>query len=90
MSQDEAERAEGAKAGEADGGGGLAPTPFDGPLAAPLIFLAMAVWFAYDGWWNRSPGAHSWRWLSRGGAGAFVLLAAYFLVRALREWRAGG
>jgi hypothetical protein len=76
-------------AGGEDDGATVAPTPFDGPFAAPLLFLGLALWFAYDGWWNRAPGPHPWQWLSRGGAGLFLLLGVHFLVRALRERRAG-
>ena len=28
------------------------PTPFDHPLAFPLLLLAMGLWFGYDGWFN--------------------------------------
>ena len=28
------------------------PTPFDHPLFLPALFVAFALWFGYDGWFN--------------------------------------
>ena len=61
-----------------------APTPFDNPFFLPVVLLAFAVWFIYDGWFNPEM---EWLQFNRWGAGITVALGAWFLVRAIRERR---
>ena len=63
----------------------FAPTPFDNPFFLPVILLAFAVWFIYDGWFNPDM---EWIKFNRTGAAVTTVLGIYFTVKALRERRA--
>lgn len=67
----------------------IAATPLDGPFAPALLLLALALWRAYDGWWNRAAWARGWEWVNGGVVAVLGLLAVTFLVRGFRVWRAG-
>ena len=64
-----------------------APTPFDNPFFLPVILLAFAVWFIYDGWFNPDM---EWIKFNRVGAAVTTVLGVYYGARAIRERRARG
>jgi len=37
---------------ESDDEDAPSPTPFDHPLFLPALFVAFALWFGFDGWFN--------------------------------------
>jgi hypothetical protein len=64
-----------------------APTPFDNPFFLPVILLAFAVWFIYDGWFNPDM---EWIKFNRVGAAVTSVLGLYYGARAIRERRSRG
>ncbi len=62
-----------------------ASTPFDNPFFLPVILIAFAIWFIYDGWFNPEM---EWIKFNRVGAAITSVLGVYFTVKALRERRA--
>jgi hypothetical protein len=62
-----------------------APTPFDNPFFLPVILLAFAVWFIYDGWFNPDM---EWIKFNRVGAAVTSVLGVYYAARAIKERRA--
>jgi hypothetical protein len=66
---------------------GPAPTPFDHPLFLPVLFVAFALWFGYDGFLNQDPDMLEHSGFNRGGFVLWVIGAIYFGRSGLRELR---
>ncbi|MBW2242512.1 MAG: hypothetical protein JRH01_11040 [Deltaproteobacteria bacterium] len=65
-----------------------APTPLDGPYFVPVLLLAGALWFGYDGFLNPDrldPAASLSKYLAFNQWGAGILAAAG-LGLGLRAW----
>lgn len=63
------------------------PTPFDHPLFLPVLLVAGAIWFGYDGWINQDPDMLEHRDFNRYGFAVLAVLAGWFGFKGLREWR---
>ena len=83
MSEPEETRAEEAASDEEEEE--YASTPFDNPFFLPVILIAFAIWFIYDGWFNPDM---EWIKFNRVGAAITSVLGIYFTVKAVRERRA--
>lgn len=66
---------------------GPAPTPFDHPMFLPVLFVAFALWFGYDGFINQDPDMLEHSGFNRGGFVVWVICAIYFGRSGLRELR---
>lgn len=66
---------------------GPAPTPFDHPMFLPVLFVAFALWFGYDGFINQDPDMLEHSGFNRGGFVVWVIGALYFGRSGLRDLR---
>ena len=59
-------------------------TPFDHPFFLPVLLIAFALWFGYDGWFNEDM---EWLKFNRYGFGILFVGAVYYTFRAAQEFR---
>ena len=59
-------------------------TPFDNPYFLPVLLWILAVWFAYDGWFNPEM---EWIKFNRYGFAVVAALAAWYTRNAVIERR---
>ena len=59
-------------------------TPFDHPFFLPVLLIAFALWFGYDGWFNEDM---EWLKFNRYGFGVLAVAAVYYSWRAVKEQR---
>lgn len=63
------------------------PTPFDHPLFLPVLLIAGAIWFGYDGWLTADPDMVEHQTFNRWGFAVLALLASWFGYRGWREFQ---
>ncbi len=63
------------------------PTPFDHPLFLPVLLVAGAIWFGYDGWINQDPDMLEHRDFNRYGFAVLAVLTGWFGFKGWQEWR---
>ena len=66
---------------------GPAPTPFDHPMFLPVLLVAGALWFGYDGFINQDPNMLEHSGFNRIGFVGLVIGALYLGRSGLREMR---
>jgi hypothetical protein len=60
------------------------PTPFEKPFFMPVLLLALALWFGYDGWFNEEM---EWIKFNRYVFGGLMVLTVYTTYQDVRTVR---
>jgi hypothetical protein len=61
--------------------------PFDNPLFLPVLLLALALWFGYDGWINQDAHMLEHRTFNQVGFAILVIGVVWSAYRARQEMR---
>ena len=63
------------------------PTPFDHPLAFPLLVGGLGLWFGYDGWFNPETKSVGFNQIMFGVCSVVFLLTMYMGLREMKMVR---